>query len=148
MNRRCWLFATITLFSLLVGCVSGSRQESVSLDEIRIVYSREGGIAGIKQEWIIHPDGLIEGPGEEEFLAPPEDVVAILESGAASGVEEFAAMETSPDSCCDQFTYTLTFEVGGEKWNLVMSDDSEQPQEVSELLAMVEKLIAEAEPTS
>ena len=112
MNQRCWLTAAIILFLLLVGCKQGSRHESIDLDEIRVVYGREGGIAGIKQEWIIHPDGLIEGPGDEEFLAPPEDVISILESGASSDIEEFAAMETIPDSCCDQFIYRLTFEDG------------------------------------
>ena len=148
MKLKIWLPAAVILLSLLLGCAPGSRQENVALDEIRIIYGREGGIAGIKQEWIIHPDGLIEGPGDEEYLAPPEDIMAILESGTTSGVEEFAALETMPDSCCDQFIYTLTFEVGNESWNLTMSDDSEQPQEVNELVAMVEALFAEAEPIS
>lgn len=148
MNRTQWLLATIILFSLLVGCEPGSRQENIALDEIKIVYGREGGIAGVEQEWIIHPDGLIEGPGDLELLAPPEDVMAILESGATADIEEFAALATTPDSCCDQFTYTLAFMVGEETWNLAMNDDSEQPQEVNELFLMVEALIAEAEPVS
>lgn len=143
-----WLPAALILLTLLAGCTLGNRggrQANIAVDAI-IIYEREGGFAGIGQEWVIHLDGTIDGPGEQQLTVPSEEVMALVETSIDSKIESLAPNAAAPDACCDQFTYTLTFVSGDEEWSLVMTDTSEQPPEISELFSMTEELIADAEP--
>ena len=150
MNRKLWLSAIILLLSLLVACTPNDgeddgRQSSIEVDTV-IIYEREGGFAGISQEWVIHLDGTIDAPGDQQLAVPPEDVQEVVETGVESEIGTLAPDLATPDACCDQFTYTITVISGGEEWSLITTDTAEQPEEVTELFIMVEALIAKAEP--
>src|SRR3990170_256215 len=43
-----------------------------------IVYERNGGLAGISEEWTIYPDGRILSDQGEEYLVSPERVSSLL----------------------------------------------------------------------
>ncbi len=150
MNRKPWLIGLLLLLSLLVACApandnSANRQTGIDIDTI-IIYERQGGFAGISQEWVIHLDGSINGPGDQQLAAPPEEVQELVETGVESDLESLASKAAEHDACCDQFTYTLTVVSGDEQWSLRTTDTAEQPREITELFIMVEALIAEAEP--
>lgn len=148
MNRKLFLIAIVLLFTLLAACAPGGAlgpQTSIEIDTV-IIYEREGGFAGMSQEWVIHPDGLIDGPGDQQLVVPPEEVQELMQTGVESDIESLLPDMATPDACCDQFTYTLTFVAGDQEWSLVMTDTSEQSPGVSELFSMTEELIADAEP--
>jgi hypothetical protein len=150
MNRKPWLIGILLLLALLVACApakenSANHQTGIDIDTV-IIYEREGGFTGISQEWVIHLDGTIEGPGEQQLTVPSEDVLELVETGVASDFESLAAETAEHDACCDQLTYTLTVVSDDEVWSLRTTDMAEQPQEVTELFIMAEALIAEAEP--
>lgn len=148
VNHNFWLPAILILLTLLAGCTFGNnrgRQANIAVDAI-IIYEREGGFAGMSQEWVIHLDGTIDAPGEQQLTVPPEEVMALVETSIDSEIESLAPDAATPDACCDQFTYTLTFVAGDQEWSLIMTDTSEQPPEVSELFSMTEELIADAVP--
>lgn len=147
-NPQLWMVVLLLLASLLVGCAAGEdadRRESLAIEAV-IIYEREGGFAGISQEWVIHLDGSIDGPGEQQLTVPPEEVEDLVETTLDAEIESLASEMATPDACCDQFTYTLTFIAGNEEWTLVMTDTSEPPDEVSELFTLTEELIADAQP--
>jgi hypothetical protein len=140
--------ALLMLILLLAACMPASaagRQGRVEIDTV-IVYTREGGIAGISQEWVIHSDGTIDGPGDQQSTVAPEEVMDVIEMGVESDVVELAQDMATPDACCDQFTYTLTVISGDEEWSVVTTDTTEEPEEVLVLFSMVQTLIAKAEP--
>jgi hypothetical protein len=146
------LIAAVLFFflTLLAGCSSQDKGDSHNSIEpgMTIIYKREGGIAGISQEWIIHLDGTIDGPGDQELVVPAEDVQDLAEKGMESDIESLAAETAHTETCCDQMTYILTITSGDQEWRLITTDTADQPKEVSELFIMVQALIAEAEPAS
>ncbi len=140
-----FLFVFAGLFPL-VACAPDAQPIRGVATDIEITYRREGGIAGITQEWTIYPDGRIVNPFEQEFQTPPEEVIALLaklEEINSSSTQEAIIYE---DSCCDQFTYTIIFKVGDRETLIRTSDGSDHPQEVSSLLTEIKSLIAQAEP--
>lgn len=147
MKHNFWLVGMV-LFSLLAACsprVNEVRQTNVAMDTV-IIYQREGGFTGISQEWVIHPDGSIDGPGEEQLVVPPEDVQQFVAKGVESDFASLAAETANTEMCCDQMTYILTVVSGDDEWRLVTTDTAEQSKEVTELFIMVQALIAEAQP--
>ena len=150
MNRKICSIAAVVLLSLLAACAPAGENDDDRISNIHvdtvIIYEREGGFTGISQEWVIHLDGTIEGPGEQQLAVPPEDVLEFVETGVESDFEALAAESADHDACCDQLTYTLTVVSDDEVWSLRTTDSAEQPREVSELFIMVEALIADAEP--
>lgn len=150
MNSKLWFSTLFLIVSLLVACApisdrNKSHQANVAVETV-IIYEREGGIAGISQEWVIHLDGTIDAPGDQKLTVPPEDVQEIVEAGAESDISSLTSESSTPDACCDQFTYTITMVSGDKEWQLMTTDTAEQPEEVSELFIMIEALIAAAEP--
>ncbi len=149
MDRKIWVWVLVFFFLLLASCArlgnGGTRQADIAMDTI-IIYEREGGFAGMSQEWVIHMDGTIEGPGDEQLAVPPEEVLEVVETGVESEIATLAPALSTPDACCDQFIYTITVISGDAEWSFVTSDSAQQPQEVSELFFMVQRLIAGAEP--
>ncbi len=148
LNHRSWLLFVALLWALLAACTANgeTNRHTVAERATVIVYEREGGFAGMNQEWIIHLDGTIIGPGDQQFTVPPEEVQALLKAGADPEITSIAPDSTTQDACCDQFTYTLTVISGDQQWSLSMTDTAEQPQEVSLLFFMVEELINDAQP--
>lgn len=143
-----WLLASL----LLLGLFACGRQDetgregAVALDA-EITYSRAGGIAGVSQEWVIHLDGTVDGPGDQALVVPPEAVHELLEVSAAADLAGAMAGPT-PDACCDQFVYTLTFTAGEQSWRISTTDTAEEDDVVSELFALAEALITTAQPAS
>jgi Emfourin len=140
----------LILLSLILACgpSTGSGLEgTVSSSDAVIIYSREGGFAGVSQEWVIHLDGTINAPAGETLTVSPEAVRELVEIGAETNFANLAGAPT-PDACCDQFVYTLTFSTADQSWSLSTTDSAEQDPVVSELFDMAAALIASAEPAS
>lgn len=148
MARNIWAAAILIMFLALAACgpaTRSNRASAITVDTV-IIYEREGGFAGISQEWVIHPDGTIDGPGEQAMVVPSEDVAELLTYSTDLELESLATGSATPDACCDQFTYTLTLVVGEQEWSMSTTDTATQSPEVSELFSLVEELIASAQP--
>jgi hypothetical protein len=142
------LVAALLLLILLMGCSpkkSDSRQATLETNTT-IIYEREGGFTGISQEWVIHLDGSIEGPGDQQLMVPAEDVQELVGKGMESNFESMVAETANTETCCDQLTYTLTLVSGDNEWQLITTDTANQPKEVTELFIMVQALVDEAQP--
>lgn len=135
----------LALFALAACSPEGPAVQGVSTD-FEVTYRREGGFAGISQEWMIFPDGRIVAPDGQEMLAPAEDVIALLAKLKALELLALSENYSDDDACCDLFIYTVTFRIGDETTVLQTSDGADHPEEVSLLLADIEGLIAKAEP--
>ncbi len=152
MIRKVWLIGILLLLSLLAACTPGGgdaadgRQDNIAVGTV-IIYAREGGFAGISQEWVIHLDGTIDAPGDQEMSVPSEDVQDIIIKGQESDFAALAAETANTDVCCDRMTYTLTVVSGDNEWRLITTDSADAPKEVTELFIMVQSLIDEAEPS-
>jgi hypothetical protein len=142
------LVAALLLLILLMGCSpkkSDSRQATLETNTT-IIYEREGGFTGISQEWVIHLDGSIEGPGDQQLMVPAEDVQELVGKGMESNFESMVAETANTETCCDQLTYTLTLVSGDNEWQLITTDTANQPKEVTELFIMVQALVDKAQP--
>jgi hypothetical protein len=148
VNRKLGFVVALLLISLIVACApqdGPTRETSIDLDTI-IVYEREGGFTGMSQEWVIHLDGKIDAPGDQQLAVPAEDVQELVEKGVTSDFQALAAETANTETCCDQMTYTLTVVSGENEWRLITTDTAEQPKEVTELFIMVQTIINEAQP--
>jgi hypothetical protein len=147
-NHKLRFIAALLFLSLIAACApqkGPTRETSIDLDTI-LVYEREGGFTGISQEWVIHLDGTIDAPGDQQLAVPAEDVRELVEKGAASDFPALAAETANTETCCDQMTYTLTVVSGDNEWRLITTDTAEQSKEVTELFIMVQTIINEAQP--
>jgi hypothetical protein len=147
-HQGVWLLASL----FLLGLAACGRQDETRLDnaialDAQITYSRAGGITGLSQEWVIHTDGTVEGPGDQALVVPPEAVQELLEVGAMANLAG-AATGPTPDACCDQFVYTLTITTGEQEWRISTTDTAEEDDVVGDLFALTEALIASAQPAS
>ena len=148
IEHKSLLLAALLSFILFGGCSpqnNDSRQATIESNTV-IIYGREGGFTGISQEWVIHLDGSIDGPGDQQLTVPAEDVQEFVGKGMESNFESMAAETANTETCCDQMTYTLTIISGDNEWQLVTTDTADQPKEVTELFIMAQALIDEAQP--
>ncbi len=132
----------------LAACRPGAAPVPGVSTDIVITYQREGGIAGITQEWIIFPDGRIIGPGDQEMTVPPQDVIALLAKAAAVESSSLQKSYVPEDACCDLFIYTIIVKVGDQETMIRTSDGAEQPEQITSLLSDIENLILMAEPVN
>lgn len=145
------LVKTVLIFSLfgllgLAACGPDPTPVKGVSTDIVITFQREGGFAGINQEWLIFPDGRVIGPGGQEMQAPPEDVIALL---AKSAQIESTSMEKSyapDDACCDKFIYNIIVKVGDQETRIRTTDGADHPDQVSSLFTGIQGLILAAEP--
>lgn len=148
VNQKLGFIAALLLILLIAACAPQNRptrETSIDLDTV-IVYEREGGFTGISQEWVIHLDGTIDGPGDQQLAVPADDVRELVEKGVASDFTALAAETANTETCCDQMTYTLTVVSGDNEWRLITTDTAKQHKEVTELFIMVQTIINEAQP--
>ena len=130
----------------LAACRPDEASSRAVSTDIVLTYQREGGIAGITQEWVIYPDGHIIGPGDQEMKVPPQEVIALLAEAAEIESSSLQESYIPEDACCDQFTYTITIKVGDQETTIQTSDGAEQPEQLTFLLTSIEELLAQAEP--
>jgi len=114
--------------------------------DIEITYQRQGGVAGITQEWVIYPDGQIIGPGGQEMKVPPQEVIALLAKAAEIEPSSLKESYVPDNACCDQFIYTIIVKVGDQETLVRTSDGAEQPEQLTSLLTGIEDLLSRAEP--
>ena len=119
--------------------------KGVSTD-IVITYQRQGGVAGITQEWVIYPDGKIIGPGGQEMKVPPQEVIALLAKAAEIESSSLKESYVPDNNCCDQFIYTIIVKVGDQETKVRTSDGAEQPEQLTSFLTGIEELLSQAEP--
>jgi hypothetical protein len=110
--------------------------------DIMITYQREGGVAGITQEWVIYSDGKIIGPGRQEMKVPPQEVIALLTKAAELESSSLNESYVPDNACCDQFVYTIIFKVGDQETMVRTSDGADQPEQLTSLLTSIEDLLS------
>jgi hypothetical protein len=139
------LILLLTLIAL-AACGSDSSSIPEASTDMEVTYRREGGIAGITQEWTIFADGRIVGPRDQEMQVAAEEVILLL--AKLKDLESIPVQESyvGEDACCDLFIYTITFKVDDQTTTVQTIDGADHPEEVSLLLANIEDLIAQAEP--
>jgi hypothetical protein len=140
-----FIWVLIGLLGLAACSPDAAPVKGVSTD-IMITYQRQGGVAGITQEWVIYPDGQIIGPGGKEMKVPPQEVITLL--AKATELESTSLKESYvPDNaCCDQFVYTIIVKVGDQESIVRTSDGAEQPEQLTTLLTGIEDLLSQAKP--
>ncbi len=91
-----------------------SEEKVTATQEPVIVFSQEGGFAGIQNIWLIYADGRVEAPEGREFQLAPATVESLL-----TEIEEIGFFDLNQpkqaDICCDRFTYTLLVRHGGQE---------------------------------
>ena len=143
MRVKSW-FLFIIVVLLTTACGPAVRSVSGVSTDIVIIYQREGGFAGTSQEWVIYPDGSIEAPGEQELTADRDDTSALLALTADDEISDLDDSYVPQDDCCDKYIYTITIKVGDQEKTIRSSDGADQPEELTDLLAAIEELIAKA----
>lgn len=107
-----------------------------------IVYTREGGFAGVVETWTIHEDGRITTPtGDEETrpAAAAQSLFATFESSGFYALEEEYLPE---DPCCDRFTYTLEATDSGREHRVVTMDGvSDAPDVLMSMISETETFL-------
>ncbi len=116
-----------------------------------IRYSREGGIAGTHETWVIAADGRIEvtsGNQVSHFQASSEEVQAVLKEVQDLGFFKLEDSYMPEDTCCDRFTYRLAILNAAEKQQklVVTMDGAPQPPALSRALELVSTLVQQAKP--
>ena len=132
----------------LAACKSDSAPVPGVSTDIVITYQREGGFAGITQEWIIFPDGRIIGPGDQEMMVPSKEVIALLAKAAEVESSSLQKSYVPEDACCDQYIYTVIVKVGDQETMVRTIDGAEQPEQLTSLLSDIENLILMADPVN
>jgi hypothetical protein len=108
-----------------------------------VTFKRSGGIAGIIQTHVIRADGLVDTPSGDRQLSAQAiaDLEARLEATGLYGVPSGAYLPPNP--CCDRFTYELTIEKDGARYDYVTTDGtSGAPPALAQAIDMVSAVLA------
>jgi hypothetical protein len=73
-----------------------------------IIFKRSGGFAGLEDQWIIYPDGRVEGGGATQEAIPADQIAQILADAEAGGFFNLKDQYIDVGHCCDFFNYEIT----------------------------------------
>jgi hypothetical protein len=90
-----------------------------------ILFHREGGIAGVSEEWTVFADGRVVDAAGNEFQLEPAAVTAMLATIQATGFMELDNSQAPVELCCDRFVYTLTVRLDDRTHSMTMVDGQE-----------------------
>ena len=108
-----------------------------------IVYSKEGGFAGITETWTIYADGRILGNEGQNLEVPPQVVDGIVSLAGGAGFFDLKNNYLPENTCCDFFIYTLTVRNCEQAHTVVTMDDAPgTPEELWQILEAVQILLA------
>jgi hypothetical protein len=119
--------------------------------EAVIVYSRNGGIAGLDEVWTIYPDGSVshavhpqgEGP-EKQYQVPADEAANLLAQLQALGFFELTGSYMPLDTCCDRITYGIEARSGEQTNRVVTLDGAPQtPPELWQAIDLLNAFIAQ-----
>jgi hypothetical protein len=107
-----------------------------------IVFRRDGGIAGVSEEWTIFPDGRIEDGQGNTFEIEPEAVTTMLTAIEASGFMELDNSQPLQNICCDRFVYTLAVRLDDNVHTMQTVDGAENvPAGLTEAINAVQSVV-------
>lgn len=107
-----------------------------------ITFQRNGGFAGVSEQWIIFLDGHIENLEGERQQVDSEDVQTLFEIIEAEGFFELADSYVPLDTCCDRFTYTITVSIGDKNKSVSTIDASPtQPAQLQNIIRAINDLL-------
>jgi hypothetical protein len=143
----------LVLFALvLTACASlGAKAKDEANKEPVIVFQRDGGFAGVSEQWSIYANGKIVKKDGEEHNVGPAQVTALLEALQAAG---FYEMKASPSiagsgSCNDCFTYQLTVTSGGKENTITAQEGAkDMPEAFWTIIKQIDGLIASTTPST
>jgi hypothetical protein len=109
-----------------------------------LTYTRSGGFAGISESVKIGSDGSVHDSQGQAISAPAEEVEALIAEINALDFSSFDDAYGNSSDCRDCYTYTLTFEQGGETKTITIVEDgsSELPTELQSLLQKLNAIAA------
>ena len=130
----------------LAACRAEDTPESGSSTDSSLTYQREGGIAGINQEWIIFSDGRVIAPDGQEMQVSQQEAADLLSRSAEIEPSSLSKSYVAGDECCDQFFYTIIIKVAGQETTVHTSDGANHPEAITLLIEEIESLVSTAEP--
>jgi hypothetical protein len=108
-----------------------------------IVYSKEGGFAGLMETWTIYADGQILGNEGQSLQAPPQVVDGLVSLAENVGFFDLKNSYLPENTCCDFFIYTLTVRNCEQVHSVVTMDDAPgTPEELWQILNDIQALLA------
>ena len=113
-----------------------------ALQEGSITFQRNGGFAGVSEQWIIFLDGHIENLEGERQQVDSEDMHTLFEIIQAEGFFELADSYVPLDTCCDRFTYTISVSIGDKNKSVSTIDASPtQPAQLQNIIRAINDLL-------
>jgi hypothetical protein len=94
-----------------------------------VVFRREGGIAGLSEQWTIFPDGRVQDADGNQYEIEPAAVTAMLAAIESAGFMELDNSGPPADLCCDRFVYTLAVRLGDRVHTMQTVDGAEDVPE-------------------
>jgi hypothetical protein len=132
MSRRVTLI--VLALMTLAACGNGPAELSGS---IRMT----GGIAAIDATWSLDSDGTVTTPDGSTGVMSEENVARLRGLIESSHFFDLAADQMPEDTCCDRFTYEITFKEGKTTHTVNTMDASDAPPPLSELVDLFRELV-------
>ncbi|HSH02212.1 MAG TPA: protealysin inhibitor emfourin [Anaerolineae bacterium] len=86
-----------------------SAGSDISATSVRVLtVKREGGFAGITEEWIVYEDGGFADGDNTIYKSDPEAAAKLFDLLDQNNFTDLKKEYTDPNHCCDFFTYTYT----------------------------------------
>jgi hypothetical protein len=106
-----------------------------------IVYQREGGIAGLSNEWTFYHTGRIVTGAGAEWQVPADQVEPLFDLAESS---DFWNLNDnySTATCADCYVHTLTVYQNGEVKTVTFDEGADLPDTLQQMLDEINKLIA------
>ncbi len=118
---------------------------SEEVADVLVVFERSGGYAGLLQQWTIYTDGRIDMPDGSQKQVGTEQIEALLAAIQSANVFALNDSYIPADSCCDQFSYTITMHLDdGVKRIDTIDNAPKQPEQVTAVLNTINNLLSTA----
>ncbi len=143
------LFTLMILIVLLAGCAPGSVVKNTAdpasaADEVVMVVTTSGGIAGQTNTWTVYASGKVTDGEGVSLTASPKSVTALrselINAGFATQAKDMPRVKVCPD--CTQTDVTLT--IDGKPVTLsIVNEASDTPASARSLVEKVTAFIAQ-----
>ncbi len=107
-----------------------------------IVYQRQGGIAGLSQQWTFYPTGRVVAGDGTEWQLSPEQVKPLFSLAEDAAFQQLEDSYPAAATCADCITHTLTVYQDGQVKKVTFTDSASIPAYLQQMLNELDQLIA------
>jgi hypothetical protein len=112
-----------------------------------VVFRREGGIAGLSEQWTIFADGRVQDADGNNYEIEPAAVTAMLATIESAGFMELDNSSPPANLCCDRFVYALAVRLGDRVHTMQTVDGAEEvPEGLMSALNAVQSIVERLPP--